>query len=376
MFSEKELNEKFNSEYSKLEKEIDKPNILIIGGTGVGKSSLINKIFGEEISKVSNVKPETRGVNTYNHNDVVLLDTEGFELGDDKNKFFEEKIINEVENRKKGPEKNQIHLIWHLISASSERITDYDVNLLNKLQSFGLPIAVVFTKSDIANEEAMDNMVKRLFPKLTFNDAFKNKEKSPFFVSSTEDEDESLSPINLINWSIEKLPEGLKYAFTASQILNYEAKFNQAKSIINQHTLGNSSVGFSPIPFSDAPILIASQIGMITRIIKLYNLSELNIDSFMASTGAGLVVSNLAKSVVGSVFKFIPGIGTVVGGIINALVAGTITFSMGTALNILLRKITIEYLKGDIEKVASSLSNFSELFKNQFGEEFKKKYSK
>jgi predicted GTPase len=38
MFSEKELNEKFGQEYSKLQKEINKPNILIVGGTGVGKS--------------------------------------------------------------------------------------------------------------------------------------------------------------------------------------------------------------------------------------------------------------------------------------------------------------------------------------------------
>jgi uncharacterized protein (DUF697 family) len=146
------------------------------------------------------------------------------------------------------------------------------------------------------------------------------------------EEDEQLSPISLIDWSTEKLPEGLKYAFTASQILNYESKFNQAKSIINQHTAGNSIIGFTPIPFSDAPILIGSQIGMITRIMRLYNLSEINVGSFMQSTGTGIVVSNFAKAAVGSLLKFIPIIGTAIGGAINAGVAGAITFSMGTAL--------------------------------------------
>lgn len=371
MFSEKELNEKFGEEYSKLQKEINKPNILIVGGTGVGKSSLINKIFGKEVSKVSNGKPQTRGINTYTHKDVVLLDTEGFELGSDKNKIFEDTIISEVERRRTGDEKNQIHLIWHLVSASSERVTDYDVNLYNKLASFGLPIAVVFTKSDIANEEGMDNMVKRLYPTLNFENAFNDNKAAPFFISSMED-DEQLSPISLIDWSTEKLPEGLKYAFTASQILNYESKFNEAKSIINQHTAGNSIIGFTPIPFSDAPILIASQIGMITRIMRLYNLSEINVGSFMQSTGTGIVVSNFAKAAVGSLLKFIPIIGTAIGGVINAGVAGTITFSMGTALNILLRKITIDYLKGNTQMVESSVNNFSELYKNQFGEAFKK----
>ena len=182
MFSEKEVNEKFNQEYSNLEKEIKRPNILIVGGTGVGKSSLVNKVFGKEVSKVSNLKPETRGIKVYELKDVVLLDTEGFELGTDKNRIFEEKIIDEIERRKSGPEKNQIHLIWHLISASSERITDYDVDLFKKLQSFGLPVAVVFTKSDIANEAGMDDMVKRLYPSLTYDESFNDFDSTPFFL--------------------------------------------------------------------------------------------------------------------------------------------------------------------------------------------------
>jgi uncharacterized protein (DUF697 family)/GTP-binding protein EngB required for normal cell division len=372
MFSEKELNEKFSQEYAKLEKEIERPNILIVGGTGVGKSSLINKIFGKEVSKVSNEKPETRGINTYTHKDVVLLDTEGFELGSDKNKIFEEKILAEIERRKSGDKKNQIHLIWHLVSASSDRITDYDVNLFKKLESFGLPLAAVFTKSDIANEENMDNMVKRLYPNLNFVSSFDDIDMPPFFISSIDD-DKTLSPINLINWSIKKLPEGLKYAFTSSQILNYQAKFNQAKSIINQHMIANAAVGFSPIPFSDAPILIASQIGMITRIMRLYDLADINVGSFMSTTGVGIVISNLGKSAVGSLLKFIPIIGTAIGGAINAAVAGAITFAMGTAMNVLMRKITIDHLNGDEKEVQSSLANFSELFKNQFSEAFEKK---
>ena len=49
---------------------------------------------------------------------------------------------------------------------------------------------------------------------------------------------------------------------------------------------------------------------------------------------------------------------------------------MGTALNVLLRKITIDFLKGDTRKVESTLADFSEIFKNQFNDEFKKKFKK
>ncbi len=375
MFSEKEINEKFTAEYSKLEKEIKKPNILIVGGTGVGKSSLINKIFGEKVAKISDVKPQTRGIKTFTHKDVVLLDTEGFELGQEKDNHFEENIIGEIAKRKLGAEKDQIHLIWHLVAASSERVTDYDVKLFKKLNDFGLPVAVTFTKSDLADAKNMDAMIKRLYPNLTFEKSFEDNENPPFFVSATED-DEKLSAVSLINWSISKLPEALKLAFISSQVLSYDAKHQQAKSIINQHTIANSAVGFTPIPFSDAPILIVSQIGMLTRIIKLYGLSEINIGNFMTTTGAGLVVSNLGKTIVGSLLKFIPGFGTVVGGAINAAVSGAITYSMGTALNVILRKLTINVLNGNSKNVDEVLSNFSSIFKAQFAEEFQTKNKK
>lgn len=37
------------------------PNIMLLGISGAGKSSLINAIFKRDLAKVSNVKPETKG---------------------------------------------------------------------------------------------------------------------------------------------------------------------------------------------------------------------------------------------------------------------------------------------------------------------------
>ena len=80
MISKQEIEKKFDQEYSKFEKEISKPNIFIVGGTGVGKSTLINTVFGEEVAKTSDLNPETRGIKKFVHKDVVLFDTEGLEL--------------------------------------------------------------------------------------------------------------------------------------------------------------------------------------------------------------------------------------------------------------------------------------------------------
>ena len=58
-----------------------KINLMIIGATGVGKSSTINALFGEEVAKVgTSVNPETMGIDKYELDNLVVWDTPG--LGD------------------------------------------------------------------------------------------------------------------------------------------------------------------------------------------------------------------------------------------------------------------------------------------------------
>ena len=91
--------ENFNYDecYEQLKKEIKKPNILVCGGTGVGKSSLINDIFNVEVAEVgNNAEAQTRGVKQYtsDKSTINLFDTEGYEIGSisfdgKEDKYFE-----------------------------------------------------------------------------------------------------------------------------------------------------------------------------------------------------------------------------------------------------------------------------------------------
>lgn len=181
MISKKELEERYDQELKNIQAQIKKPNIFIIGKTGVGKSSLINNVFGEDCATVSDFKPETRGVKRYVHNDVVLFDTEGLELDEKNEASFHKEVLGEIEKRKIGPEKDQIHLIWYLVSATSDRITDYELAVYERLKKYNIPIAIVFTKSDTANEENVNKMLQRFYPKLTFAKSF-NDYDTPRFI--------------------------------------------------------------------------------------------------------------------------------------------------------------------------------------------------
>ena len=64
-FNSEDLKKKFEKELEDLRSSVKRTNILVVGQTGVGKSSLINVIFGEDIASVSHTKPETRGFHKY-----------------------------------------------------------------------------------------------------------------------------------------------------------------------------------------------------------------------------------------------------------------------------------------------------------------------
>lgn len=72
-----------------IKKEKPIMNILLMGATGVGKSSLINGLFGQEIAKAGTGKPVTQHLEKYVYVDeekgLILWDTKGIEAGDYQN---------------------------------------------------------------------------------------------------------------------------------------------------------------------------------------------------------------------------------------------------------------------------------------------------
>lgn len=357
----KNFQDRFNKEYEDIEQTIEKPNILLVGATGVGKSSLINLCFGEDIAKVGVGKPVTDKISAYSKIDIpiVLYDTAGYEIGEEKQRQFFEHVIDYAINQKEKQVNEQIHLVWYCIQASGHRITELDLYVISKLQAQNIPVAVILTKCDLVTEKEL----ALLKSELNCNSLFS-------VTTSTVPEPKYLELKQMINWSVNVLPVGVKEAFIRAQQIDLNLKYEKAREIIIQHTAGNAFVGFIPIPFSDAPILIASQAGMLARILYIYDLQWLNskLAVILKGVGVGELISEGGKLLVANLLKLIPGVGQIIGGIISATVAASFTAAFGFAVSEICYNIYGYVLENEESKIKEYLDNLNveELIKKHY----------
>lgn len=96
-----------------------KINLMITGGTGVGKSSTINALFGKEISSVGiHAEPETMEISKYELNDkITLWDSPG--LGDGIKDAEHARKIVELLRRKDSSGAYLIDLVLVIADAAS-----------------------------------------------------------------------------------------------------------------------------------------------------------------------------------------------------------------------------------------------------------------
>ena len=96
---------------------------------------------------------------------------------------------------------------------------------------------------------------------------------------------------------------------------------------IHSATAASAAAGAIPLPMSDAIPITAAQIGMVIALGKAFDitLSEAAAKSIM---GVGLA-QQAGRTVASGVLKMIPGVGTIVGGIVGASTAAALTEALG-----------------------------------------------
>lgn len=135
--------------------------ILLLGKTGVGKSSFINYFLGEELAKTGVGKPVTQEITAYEIADggypIEIFDSKGIEAKTANEQKSD--IISEIKKRNNGDDVfNWFHTIFYCASAE-KRFEDFEAQFIRELQGeISQHVHIILTKCDIVDSKTVQNM--------------------------------------------------------------------------------------------------------------------------------------------------------------------------------------------------------------------------
>ena len=317
---------------------VEKPNIVVVGNSGVGKSTLINSLFQTYVAETSIGEATTKELRVYENDELGfrIIDTIGFEPG----LMNQNRAITALKKWSRDSIKNddpthQINMIWYCIDGTSRKMFKKNIDMLARATSVwkSVPIIVVITKS-YSKPEREENV------RMVYH-AFKNHKKLSEnlkaivpVVASTYKIDADLN-INvtpdglgeLLSETVKYLPDGINASMVDKKYFYLQQKRAMAHSVVGASALAGLTVGLVPIPFPDGTILTPLEVGEIKSLSKIYGVEfDKNTELIQTIINAG-TAGIIAKTALNAI-KAIPGL-NIAGDVLNGIVAGVIVAALG-----------------------------------------------
>lgn len=146
-------------------------NLVVVGKSGVGKSSFLNYAAGRDVFRTGTGDPVTEGyfdsVDVRSPQNGVmysLYDTKGLESGNAEE--WERAIFDEIDRRDRLDDMySWFHTIIYCISAGDHRIEDFEVSAIRRLMSCG-SVLVLLTKRDQVSADGLAELRRQLLREL------------------------------------------------------------------------------------------------------------------------------------------------------------------------------------------------------------------
>ena len=306
-------------------KERGHVNILIAGGTGVGKSTLINAIFQGNLATTGQGRPVTQNTREIKKENIPIsiFDTRGLEKADFSKTLDQLRSFVAERSRDIDPNRH-IHVAWICIVEDLYRVEPAEENLVKMLAEY-MPVIAVITKA--RSDKGFRSQVQEILPQA----------KNVIRVRAIKEElDEGITLPKmglkeLIDLTMQVVPEGKKRAFTAAQKVDIKLKKTQSHAIVAGAAASAAAIAATPIPFSDAIAIVPIQIAMLAGISATFGLSF--NESFLSSIVGSLIAGGggvlAGRTIVSGLLKLVPGIGSLAGGTIAAATAASLTTAFG-----------------------------------------------
>lgn len=346
-------------------KDLGRFNIIVAGRTGVGKTTLIGAIFGQEVGNTLMGRPRTRGRIWYpeqpGEGDVLrLCDTEGLEL-----ERYEETLSGlkqEIEraNRSHDPF-DHVHVAWLCIDEPSLTVQPGEEALAAMLAHENIPLIAVLTKAGMA--PAFREEVEKLLPDV--------QEVIRVRARPIEIEGQIFPPMGLtelMDVTQHAIPRAVEAAWQVAS-RNLEANLKRCETLIRRAAAVAGAAGAAPIPMADAAGVFGVQVGMIVSVslnmgVKLKS-ADLRAMAVTLLGALGLTAGG--RFLAGQVAKLIPGIGTIAGAALTGTTAAGLTYGLGQAYLHYLRSFFLKNRRmPEAQEVMDGFRDYWRQWKNKY----------
>lgn len=214
--------------------EIKHVNIIIAGKSGIGKSTLINAAFKDELANTGTGKSVTDDIKLIQKSGVPIriFDTVGLELGGKQQKDAIKAIKKLSDSKQKTVDvDDDIHCMWYCVSAASDRIDDKEIEFIQKISAMNIPVILVLTK--VYSKTEADKFDQRL---KSINMAIRQIVQ---VLAVDTDDNESFGIDKLMEETSELIPETVKIAFDNAKKATMIDRKKKAHAIVTASVVAN-----------------------------------------------------------------------------------------------------------------------------------------